>query len=167
MSPRRTRFRPPGLKPWTRIGTLGPFRGRLGLSWMIAALVAGVVILAAGWYALARPRPPGGSFVPVGAVASFPSGSAREVGVPGAFVGSAGGGLVAVLQEDGCTLTVTDGHYRDCRGATYDFSGRGTGGCGSLDLLPLTVYRGTVYVDPDHPLVRSPAPAPSSGRPCP
>jgi len=167
MSPRHTRFRPPGLKPWTRIGTLGPFRGRLGLSWMIAALVAGVVILAAGWYALARSEAPGGSFVPVGAAASFPPRTAREVDVPGTFVGTSAGRLVAVLQEDGCTLTVTDGHYRDCRGATYAFSGEGNQGCGSLDILPLTVYRGTVYVDPDHPSLRSPAPAPSSGERCP
>jgi len=153
MSPRRTRFRPPGLKPWTRIGTLGPFRGRLGLSWMIAALVAGVVILAAGWFA------------PVGTASSFPPGTAREVDVPGTFVGSAGGRLVAVLQEDGCMLTAADGHYRDCRGAIYDLSGAGSGGCGSLDLLPIASYKGTIYVDPDHPVVESPAPP--SGEPCP
>ena len=30
------RFRPPGLKPTTKIGTLGPYRGRLGLAWVIA-----------------------------------------------------------------------------------------------------------------------------------
>jgi len=165
MSPRRTRFRPPGLKPWTRIGTLGPFRGRLGLSWVVASLLAGIVILGAGWLALSRSHPPGGSFVPVGSVTSFTPGTAREVDVPGAFVGSAGGRLVAVLQEDGCTLSVADGHYRDCRGAVYDLTGAGSGGCGSLDLLPLTPYRGTVYVDPDHPVIKSPAPP--SGEPCP
>ena len=74
MPRRRVRLRPPGLKPWTRIGTLGPFRGRLGLSWVIAAVVVGVVVLAAGSYALLRPHPPGGSFVPVGAASSFPRG---------------------------------------------------------------------------------------------
>jgi len=168
MSPRRTRFRPPGLKPWTRIGTLGPFRGRLGLSWFVAALLVGIVILGAGFYALTRSHPPGGSFVPVGDASSFHPGSAREVGVPGAFVGRAvDGQLVAVLQEDGCTLTFQDGHYRDCRGAVYELTGAGSGGCGSLDVLPLTVYRGAVYVDPDHPAIRSPAPAPSSGGRCP
>ena len=33
---RRLRFRPPGLKPSTKIGTLGPYRGRLGLGWVLA-----------------------------------------------------------------------------------------------------------------------------------
>jgi hypothetical protein len=45
--PRRIRFRPPGLKPTTRIGGLGPYRGRLGLGWVIAPIVAGVVIVVA------------------------------------------------------------------------------------------------------------------------
>jgi hypothetical protein len=127
---------------------------------VIAALVAGVVVLAAGSYALLRPHPPGGSFVPVGAAASFPQGTARAVNVPGAFVGGVNGGLVAVLQEDGCSLTVRAGRYRDCRGVEYDLSGSGAGGCGGLDLLVVRIYRGTVYVDPDHPANRSPAPPP-------
>ena len=44
---RRIRFRPPGLKPTTRIGTLGPYRGRLGLGWVIAPIVVGVLLAAA------------------------------------------------------------------------------------------------------------------------
>ncbi len=48
MAARRIRFRPPGVKPWTRIGPLGPFRGRLGLPWVIAPLILGVVLLIAG-----------------------------------------------------------------------------------------------------------------------
>lgn len=51
---KRIRIRPPGLKPTTKIGTLGPYRGRLGLAWVIAPLVAGVLILLAGALALAR-----------------------------------------------------------------------------------------------------------------
>ena len=42
---RRIRFRPPGLKPTTKIGTLGPYRGRLGLGWVIAPMVVGVLLL--------------------------------------------------------------------------------------------------------------------------
>ena len=52
--PRRVRFRPPGLKPWTKVGHLGPYRGRLGMGWVIAPLVAGAVILVAGWLLLFR-----------------------------------------------------------------------------------------------------------------
>jgi hypothetical protein len=51
---KRVRFRPPGLKPTTRIGPLGPFRGRLGLAWVIAPLCTGAIILAAGLLLLTR-----------------------------------------------------------------------------------------------------------------
>jgi hypothetical protein len=42
------------LKPTTRVGTLGPYRGRLGFAWVVAPIVAGVVIVIAGWIALTR-----------------------------------------------------------------------------------------------------------------
>jgi len=48
------RFRPPGLKPTTKVGTLGPYRGRLGLAWVIAPIVAGLIILVAAYFALVR-----------------------------------------------------------------------------------------------------------------
>ena len=51
---RKFQFRPPGLKPTTKVGTLGPYRGRLGLAWVIAPLVAGAVIVIAGILILAR-----------------------------------------------------------------------------------------------------------------
>jgi len=51
---KRFRFRPPGLKPTTKVGTLGPYRGRLGLAWVIAPIVAGLVIVAAAVLALTR-----------------------------------------------------------------------------------------------------------------
>jgi hypothetical protein len=49
---KRFKIRPPGLKPTTKVGTLGPYRGRLGLAWVIAPVVAGLVILIAGFLAL-------------------------------------------------------------------------------------------------------------------
>ncbi|HYJ60528.1 MAG TPA: hypothetical protein VE032_03590 [Actinomycetota bacterium] len=52
MARRKLTIRPPGLKPTTKVGTLGPYRGRLGLGWVIAPLVAGVIILVAGYLAL-------------------------------------------------------------------------------------------------------------------
>jgi hypothetical protein len=54
MGTRRLRFRPPGLRPGTRIGSLGPYRGRLGVAWVIAPLVVGLAILAAGAWLLLR-----------------------------------------------------------------------------------------------------------------
>jgi hypothetical protein len=44
----RIRFRPPGVKPWTKIGRFGPVRSRLGLAWVIAPLVVGVALLIVG-----------------------------------------------------------------------------------------------------------------------
>ena len=49
---KRFRFRPPGLKQTTKVGTLGPYRGRLGLAWVIAPVVAGILILLAGLLAI-------------------------------------------------------------------------------------------------------------------
>jgi hypothetical protein len=40
----------PGVKPGQKIGPLGPFRGRLGLHWVIASVVVGAVIFAIGVY---------------------------------------------------------------------------------------------------------------------
>lgn len=51
---KRFRFRPPGLKPTTKVGTLGPYLGRLGLAWVIAPVVAGVIIVVAAYVALFR-----------------------------------------------------------------------------------------------------------------
>jgi hypothetical protein len=51
---RRIRFRPPGLKPTTKVGTFGPYRARLGLAWVVAPIVAGLIILIAGWLALSH-----------------------------------------------------------------------------------------------------------------
>ena len=52
--PRRLRIRPPGLRPTTKIGTLGPYRSRLGLAWVVAPLLAGILIVLAGYLALVR-----------------------------------------------------------------------------------------------------------------
>jgi hypothetical protein len=49
---KRFHFRPPGLKPTTRVGALGPYRGRLGFAWVVAPIVAGIVIVIAAWIAL-------------------------------------------------------------------------------------------------------------------
>lgn len=52
--PKRFSLRPPGLKPTTKVGTLGPYRGRLGLAWVIAPTVVGLVIVAAALLVLTR-----------------------------------------------------------------------------------------------------------------
>ncbi len=51
---KRIRFRPPGLKPTTKVGALGPYRGRLGIAWVVAPIMVGALILVAGYLVLAR-----------------------------------------------------------------------------------------------------------------
>jgi hypothetical protein len=51
---KKVTFRPPGLKPTTKVGTLGPYRGRLGLAWVIAPIFVGALVLVAGYLALMR-----------------------------------------------------------------------------------------------------------------
>jgi hypothetical protein len=50
MARRRIHLRLPGVKPGQKIGPLGPFRGRLGLHWVIASVVLGALIFAIGVY---------------------------------------------------------------------------------------------------------------------
>ena len=54
MARKKITIRPPGLKPMTKVGTLGPYRGRLGLAWVIAPVIVGALILVAGYLALTR-----------------------------------------------------------------------------------------------------------------
>ena len=152
MPSRRVRVRPPGVKPWTKIGPLGPFRGRLGLAWVIAPLVLGVVLVVAVWLLLLRHPAPGGTFRPVGPELAFGEGTAHAVGIDGVFVGRTGGELFAVVADPECSIRTSRGGYVDCHGGNFGLDGEGDGG--RLDLLPLTVYRRVVYVDPAHPIRR-------------
>lgn len=54
MPRKKVTIRPPGLKPTTKVGTLGPYRGRLGFAWVIAAIAVGGLILLAGVLSLYR-----------------------------------------------------------------------------------------------------------------
>ena len=54
MARKKITIRPPGLKPTTKVGALGPYRGRLGLAWVIAPVIVGALILVAGYLALTR-----------------------------------------------------------------------------------------------------------------
>ena len=54
MARKKITIRPPGFKPTTKVGTLGPYRGRLGLAWVIAPVFVGALIVIAGYLALAR-----------------------------------------------------------------------------------------------------------------
>ncbi len=54
MARKKITIRPPGLKPTTKVGTIGPYRGRLGLAGVIAPIVVGALIVVAGYLAMTR-----------------------------------------------------------------------------------------------------------------
>jgi hypothetical protein len=54
MAGKRVRVRGPWVREGSRIGPLGPFRGRLGVHWVIASVVVGAILLIAGILALGR-----------------------------------------------------------------------------------------------------------------
>jgi hypothetical protein len=145
----RIHIRPPGVKTGSTIGPLGPFRGTLGIQWVIAAVAVGLVLVLATTYAWVRGARPEEPFRPVGAVESFPLETAREV-LDGVFVGRTSSGQpYAVAQPSPvCPLEVAPRGYRDCAGVAYGYDGRPLGPGDSLPRLPLEVYRGDVFVDP-------------------
>ena len=119
----RLHFRPPGLKPWTKIGTLGPFRGRLGLQWVIAPVVLGAILVIVGWLYLSRPAGPQPPFVRVTTIQQLGDGAPRTFPLAGESVRI---GL-------------------DANGVPF---ARLATGCTRLDVV---TYRGAVYVDPADP----------------
>jgi hypothetical protein len=124
MAPNRVRFRPPGLKPWTKVGTLGPFRGRMGLAWVIAPIVVGILLILVAWFALIRPNPPAAPFVrvaPSDVLAVSPRTIQSADGSGPILVGIGTDGLLGAVSAT------------PCHG------------------YPLKVYRGAVYVDPTAP----------------
>jgi hypothetical protein len=147
---RRIHIRSPGVKTGSTIGTLGPFRGTLGIHWVIAAIAIGLVLVLATTYAWVRGAKPKEPYREVGAVESFAPGTAREV-LGGIFVGRARDGqpFAVALPAPNCPLEVTDRGYRDCSDLGYGFDGEPLGRAEDpLPRLPLEVYRGEVFVDP-------------------
>lgn len=149
----RIRFRSPGVKPGQKIGPLGPFRGRLGIPWVIAPLVLGVVLLIAGWFFL-RAAEPVRPWRPVAEISSLSVGEAREA-LPGILVGRLPDGrIVAVAEEAGCELGPSDEGYVDCDGTAFDLDGTPVAEGDALDLVPVHVYDGVLYANPQERIER-------------
>jgi hypothetical protein len=147
MSVGRIRFRPPGVKTGSRVGPLGPFRGTLGIHWVIASVAMALVILLAVSFLLFKT--PGPPFELVATVDSIRPGSGREV-LAGVFLGrTVDGQPYAVAEPANCPLEFEDGYYLDCSDRKYGLDGKpATGQRRSLTLLPIEVHGGDVYVDP-------------------
>jgi hypothetical protein len=118
---------------------LGPSRQRLGLAWVIAPLVTGVVLMGVGAFVLLRPHPPGAPYV--------------RATTMDAVAGSTGS---------------TQGVHVVVAGTPIVVRSRGTEGLQAASATgdacyPVLTYRGDVYVD----VTATPPPCPSASGPSP
>ncbi len=133
-------------------------RAPLGLQWIVASAVAGLVVLVAGvWYLQTRDRPPPEPWVAVAEVEDLevsaydPDLEALVVAATGRVRVFAGAADVAYCAESN-RLEAADGD------GIWSLTGRGLDGTPSLEEHPAQVSAGTLYVDPT---VTSSAPSPS------
>jgi hypothetical protein len=146
MSTRRVHLRAPGVKTGSKVGPLGPFRGTLGIQWVVGTIAVGlVIVLAVTWILFRKPGPP---FREVEAFTldQVAPGTAREA-LPGVFVALTDDGrTIAVAEPPNCPLQVVAGGYLDCAEKRYGLDGRGRRGR-KLTVLPVQIHRGAIYID--------------------
>lgn len=136
-------------------------RAPMGIQWVIGALVVGLVVLVAGWFAL-RDGAPGEPFVEVPGVI----GEASVVTAPqlDVIATDAGGRPRAFAWADGDTTVVycdESGLLEAADGRAWRVTGRGVNGVPSLLPAPTVVHDGRFYVDPTTTL-QPPAPDPDA-----
>lgn len=146
MATRRVHLRAPGVKTGSTIGPLGPFRGTLGIQWVIGSIAIGLLLVLTGsWFFLREPQPP---FEKVEAftIDQLEVGTAREA-FAGIYVGRpTEDGLFAVDQPGNCELELIEGGYVDCADRRYGLDG--VGQKVALTRLPVEVHQGAIYINP-------------------
>jgi hypothetical protein len=156
--PRRTAYLPPRAAKARKL----ILRSQLGRGWIIAPVVFGLVILAAGGLYLAKGGRPGPPWVRVAALEALPAGAVTQV--PGAsrsarqalagqvvVVDRRGGELRAFLAAPGpCPVVAAGaGFARPCTGERWDADGTPAAGAGApLRRRPASLARGDLYVLP-------------------
>jgi hypothetical protein len=134
-------------------------RSQLGLPWMLAAVLFGLVILVAGTLLLVKGGRPGAPWQRVAPVARFANGGVTQVPLRAGqvvVVDRREGTLRAFAVPSGpCPVVGTQiGFARPCVRQAWDRSGepvRGLGAPGAtaaLRPMPATVAKGDLYVDP-------------------
>ena len=142
---RRVHLRAPGVKTGSRIGPLGPFRGTLGIQWVIGSIAVGLVLVLAGsWFFLREPPPPF-EMVESFTIDDVEVGTARKA-FARVYVGRpTDDELYAVAEPLNCSLELAPGGFVDC--ADRRFGLDGVGRKEVLQRLPLEVHRGAIYID--------------------
>jgi hypothetical protein len=133
-------------------------RAPLGLQWVVASLVAGLVVVVAGVLFLQRGAdPPPPPWVEVGAVEDLhPAGVAADLDV---LLVTGGGRVRAFVGAEDVTYCPASNRLEAADGRVWSLTGRGFAATPSLSEHPTQLHDGRVYVDPT---VSVPGPAPTS-----
>lgn len=122
-------------------------RAPLGLQWVVASLVAGLVLLVAGALLLGRGADaPGAPWVPLGPVASLAP-SATDAGT-GLLVVHVAGRVRAFEAPDGVAYCAASNRLEHPDGRVWALTGRGLAGTASLVPVPTLTVAGVAHVDP-------------------
>lgn len=122
-------------------------RAPLGAQWIIASLVAGVVVVVAGvWLLVSAGGPPEAPWVAVAEVEDV----GRALAVPQQEVLLvAGAGRIRAFATNGeVGFCAASNRLETPDGRVWTLTGRGLGGTASLTEHPTTLHERTVYVDP-------------------
>jgi hypothetical protein len=121
-------------------------RAPLGMQWIVASVVAGLVVVVAGVLFLQRSAaPPPAPWQPVGTLEEVAP--TRRVDTLGVLVVAAGGRVRAFAGADGVAYCPPSNRLESLDDRVWSLTGRGLGGTPSLDEHPTLVQDGTVYVD--------------------
>jgi hypothetical protein len=121
-------------------------RAPLGLQWVVASVVAGLVVLVAGLLLLGRgSAPPGPPWTPLGSVETLAASSID--GPSGLLVVNVGGRVRAFSAPDGVVYCAPSNRLEHPDGRVWALTGRGTGGQPSLAPVPTLTVAGIAYVD--------------------
>jgi hypothetical protein len=121
-------------------------RAPLGLQWVVASALAGLVVVVAGVLFLRTSGdPPPAPYEPVGAVDELAA--SQPLGAHDALVVAAGGRVRVFAAADEVTYCPASNRLEDGQ-RVWNLTGRGLGGAPSLAEHPTVVHDGVVYVDP-------------------
>ncbi|MEY3019120.1 MAG: hypothetical protein RLZZ272_104 [Actinomycetota bacterium] len=122
-------------------------RAPLGRSWIVASVVAGLVVIAAsGGFLVRASAPPGPPWIELGALEALPPES-RPAGTDVVLL-TVGGRVRAFIDADGVRWCRASNRLETEDGRVWALTGRGFGGTDSLATRPTLVHRGVVHLDP-------------------
>lgn len=124
-------------------------RAPLGLQWIVAAVVFGLLVLVAGLVWLNAGGPPGPPYVEAGPLDLASGPTVVHVDDPDVWLVTGAGPVLAVPGETADDLRWCEASNRveSADGRVWTATGRGLG-TPSLSTHPVSVHDGTVYVDP-------------------